>query len=81
MTNRPQWCPADVWADAIHRAGGEEFAYPATADAIALAVLAERERCAMVAISGVSRHGVDPWANGYRCASAEISGAIMGGGK
>lgn len=56
MTNRPEWCPADVWADAVHRAGGEEFAYPATVDAIARAVMAERERC-----SGVAKNRWKEW--------------------
>lgn len=42
MSNRPDWCPADVWEAAVD-AGSAERSFLAAA--IARAILAERERC------------------------------------
>lgn len=52
MSNRPDWCPADVWDDTRHVLS-DGFTSPIPsyemAARVARAIITERERCARVA--------------------------------
>lgn len=56
MSNRPDWCPADVWGVAEEYTVGlrlsidlDAYNYPIVLEATAHAILAERERCSKIA--------------------------------
>jgi len=62
MSNRPDWCPADVWAsvEAYSRANEREPTMRKVQEFAARLVIAERERCSKIAESYT---GMTKWGN------------------
>lgn len=79
--SKPDDIPQGVWDDAMvtwNAANAASFGSAKRAvEIIAVAIMAERAACSLIATAAINRPGVDPWASGYRCAGADISKLIL----